>query len=136
MAYAFRTIIMTASDAPLARAIAAAFGPGGADMWTTALSPNGQEPATHYISTGIIPEEFAYMMPTQYWVQDEAGNWAKTGSDPGNAAAVWQAASAQGVNCTLAQVQAIFDAADVTPQEPFVAMGRMGLKIINPADTP
>ncbi len=134
MSNAFRTLILTASVTPLAQQVAASFGSGAVGMWTTPLSSTGAAPATHYVSTGIIPEEFAYMMPTQYWEHDEAGNWTETGSDAGNAAAVWQAASAQGVNCTLAQVQAIFDAADVTPQEPFVAMGRMGLKIINPAD--
>ena len=101
-------------------------------MWTTPLSPTGKAPATHYISTGIIPEEFAYLMPTQYWELDEQGNWTKTGSDPGDPASVWGNAVQNGVKCTLAQVQAIFAAADVTPQEPFVAMGRLGLTIINP----
>ena len=134
MADLFRTLIVTAADAPVSRSIAEAFGPGGQNMWTTPLSASGSEPATHYISTGLIPEEFAYLMPTQYWEQGEDGAWLQTGSDPGNAAAVWQAASEQGVACTLAEVEAIFAAADVTPQEPFVAMGRLGLQIINPKD--
>lgn len=134
MANAFRTLILTAATTPLAQQIAASFGSGAAGMWTTALSASGSDPASHYISTGLIPEEFAYMMPTQTWAQDEQGDWVKTGEDPGNAEAVWQAANAQGVECTLAQVQAIFDAADVTEQEPFVAMGRLGVKIINPPE--
>jgi len=134
MADSFRTLIVISATAPLAREVAASFGSGGAGMWTTPLSPTGAEPATHYISTGIIPEEFAYMMPTQYWAQDETGTWTKTGSDPGNPAAVYANASANGVSCTLADIEAIFAAADVTPQEPFTAMGRLGLKIINPPD--
>lgn len=134
MADAFRTLILAASTITLARDLAASFGPGGARMWTTPLSPSGSDPATHYISTGIIPEEFAYMMPTQEWEQDEDGKWVLMGTAPGNPEAVWQAANAQGVTCTLAQVHDIFNTADVTPQEPFVAMGRLGLKIINPVE--
>lgn len=134
MADAFRTLIVTASTAPLARELAASFGPGGAGMWTTPLSATGEDPATHYVSTGLIPEQFAYMMPTQIWETDEKGQWVMTSSVPGNPQAVWGAASQAGVKCTLEQVQAIFDTADVTPQEPFVAMGRLGLKIINPPE--
>lgn len=134
MANAFRTLIVTAESVVLAREVAASFGPGAVGMWTTPLSPSGSDPATHYISTGIIPEEFAYMMPTQEWEQDENGKWVLMGTAPGNPEAVWQAANAQGVTCTLADVQSIFNTADVTPQEPFVAMGRLGLKIINPAE--
>lgn len=134
MANAFRTLIVTAANVVLAREVAVSFGSGAVGMWTTPLSPSGLDPATHYISTGIIPEEFAYMMPTQVWEQDENGKWVLMGTAPGDPVAVWQAANAQGVNCTLAQVQGIFNTADVTPQEPFVAMGRLGLKIINPVE--
>lgn len=130
---AFRTLILTAAVTPLAQQVAASFGSGAIGMWTTGLSASGNAPATHYISTGIIPVEFAYMMPTQYWEQVD-GKWTITSSDPGNPAAVWQAASSQGVKCTLAEIQAIFAAADVTPQEPFVAMSRLGLKLINPPE--
>lgn len=131
MTNAFRTLILPASVTPLAQQIAASFGSGAVGMWTTGLSASGNDPATHYISTGIIPEEFAYMMPTQYWAYDENGNWAKNGSDDGNVTAVWQGAVQAGVNCTLAQVQNIFEVADVTEQEPFTALQRLNLKIIN-----
>lgn len=128
----FATLIVLASDAPLAREIAAAFGPGGVGMWTTPLSADGFEPATHFISSGYIPEAFAYMVPFQVWALDEDGAWGMTASDPGNPVAVYEAASAEGVSCTLADVEAIFASADVTEQEPFVAMDRLGLKMIQP----
>lgn len=134
MADAFRTLIVPAANVDLARELAASFGTGGSGMWTTPLSASGIGPATHYVSTGLIPEEFAYMMPTQVWETDEQGQWVMTDSVPGNPQAVWDAASQAGVNCTVAQVQEVFDTADVTPQEPFVAMGRLGLKIINPKE--
>lgn len=128
----FRTLIVPADFVALARSIAASFGPGGVGMWTTALSPDGLEPATHYISTGYIPEAFASLAPCQTWAIDESGAWQLVSSDPGDPAAVYQAAVTSGVSCTQAQVDALFAAADVTAQEPFVAMGRMALSIVNP----
>lgn len=128
----FRTMILAADTIDLARELAASFGPGGAGMWTTPLSADGTEPATHYISSGYIPPEFAYMVPSQTWALDEKGNWVMVASEPGNPAAVYEAATAQGVICTLADVEAVFNTADVTDEEPFVAMGRLGLVIVQP----
>jgi hypothetical protein len=102
-------------------------------MWLTPLSADGTEPATHFISSGYIPPEFAYMVPSQVWAQDENGNWVMVSSEPGNPQAVYEAATAQGVICTLADVEAVFNTADVTDEEPFAAMGRLGLKIVQPA---
>lgn len=125
----FRTLILPANVTPLAQEIAATLSPGGIGMWTTGLSPTGAEPATHFISTGFIPPEFAHMVPEQFWEQDETGAWVQTGSEPGNPVAVYEACTAAGMTVTLEQVEAIFAVADVTEQEPFVAMGRLGLVI-------
>lgn len=128
----FRTLIVPSDGVVLARSIAAAFGPGGVGMWTTALSPDGLEPATHYISTGYIPEAFASLAPCQTWAIDESGAWQLVSGVPGDPVAVYQAALAASVSCTQADVDALFVAADVTAQEPFVAMGRLALVIIHP----
>lgn len=127
----FRTLIVPANQVELARSIAASFGTGGEGMWTTPLSSTGLFPATHYISTGYIPPEFAYMVPEQFWEMDEEGNWVETGSTEGNAVAVYEAAVAGGVECSLADVEGLFAVADVTEQEPFTAMGRLNLQIVN-----
>lgn len=108
----FRTLIVAAIDAPLAREIAASFGPGGAGMWTTALSADGTEPATHYISSGYIPEQFANLL-----------------TDP---VGVYEAATAQGVTTTQDAVDDIFANADISDEEPFSAMARLGLVIVQP----
>lgn len=100
-------------------------------MWTTPLSATGIEPVSHYISSGYIPEQFAFMVPFQVWEQNETSQWVMTNSTTGNADAVANAASESGVLCSANDVQDIFDAADVTAQEPFLAMSRMGLKIVN-----
>ena len=34
----------------------------------------------------------------------------------------------------VSAIEAVFAAADVSEQEPFTAMGRLGLKIVNPSD--
>ena len=132
MADTFSTLIIAAQDADLARAIAAAFGPGGYGMWVTPLSATGLDPATHYISSGYIPSEFVSLAPNTTWSQDEDGNWIATDSYPGDAATVYAYASQAGIVCTLADVQAVFSRSDCSGQEPFVAMGRAGLVIVNP----
>lgn len=128
----FRTLIIAAQDADLARQIAAGFGPGGEGMWITPLSADGTDPATHYISTGMIPAEFASLAPCTTWALDESGNWTPTDYYPGDAATVHAYATQAGLTLTLAQVEAIFAAADVSEQEPFTAMNRLSLQIINP----
>lgn len=134
MADLFRTLVINAQDADNARMIAAAFGPGGINMWTTPLSADGQEPATHYISSGYIPSEFVSLAPCTTWEQDEDGNWVAAEVYGGDAATVYAYAEQAGLGLSLVTIQGIFSRADCSPQEPFVHMGRMGLKIINPPE--
>ena len=134
MADIFRTLILPATVTPLAQEIAATLPTGGVGMWTTGLSPTGLPPATHFISTGFIPPEFAHMVPEQFWEQDETGAWVQTGSTPGNPVAVYEACTAAGMTVTLEEIEAVYAVADVTDQEPFVAMGRMGLVLVQSAE--
>ena len=127
----FRTLIVPAANVDLARAVGASFGPGGAGMWTTPLSASGSDPATHYISTGYVPPEYGFLVPLLVWSQDENNDWVLVSTEPGDPVAVYMAATSQGVVCTQADIDALFAAADVTEQEPFTAMGRMGLTMIN-----
>ena len=52
----FATIIVTADNVNQARTLAAEL-PGGEGMFTSELSATGTVPATHYISSGYMPEE-------------------------------------------------------------------------------
>ena len=124
----FRTLIVPDANVDLARAIAASFGPGGSGMWISELSPTGDAPATHYISTGYVPPEYQYLVPSQTWEQTEDGEWVMTGSTPGDPVALYTHASASGVECTQADVDALFAVADVTEQPWPVAVERMGLQ--------
>ena len=126
----FRTLILPAADAPLARQIASTLSPvGGSGMWTTGLSASGKDPATHYVSTGLIGPDFAMLVPCAFWALDEDGDWIVTGSEPGNASLVVLACGAvePPLKLTEKQVQGLMDRADISPQEPFTAFSRMGL---------
>lgn len=130
----FKTLIVTAADAETSRAIAACFGPGGVGMWTTPLSATGSEPATHYISSGFVPPEYAAMSVCTFWQTDGNGGWIEDSKYPGDAATVAAYATQAGLSLTAAQVQGIFDRSDVSEQDPFVAMDRLGLQIINESE--
>lgn len=130
MSYVFRTLIVTAAEVDLAREVAASFGPGNENMWTTALSGDGNDPATHYISSGYVPVEYEIMVPWKEYSLDEQGNWVVTASHPGDPVAVYQNAIDNGVQCTQAEIDQLFATSDVTDQDPFVAMGRLGVQII------
>ena len=130
----FRTLIIAAQDQPLTSDISETLGgTGGTNMWLTGLSADGTEPATHYIATGLIGEEFAAMVPTATWEQID-GVWTQTDYVPGNAALVSMACAQAGVEVTEAEVEAIYSRADVTAQEPYVAMGRLGLMLVQPVE--
>ena len=60
MAWVHRTIVVPAAFVEPARAACA--GPGGDGMFTTGLSETGELPATHFVSYGLIEEEFAIML--------------------------------------------------------------------------
>ena len=134
-AWAFRTLITTAATTPLARDIAATLSPtAGQNMWLTGLSATGNAPATHYVSTGLISPEFAALVPEQVWEQNPStGAWTKTSSTPGDPVLCYQMCIAGGLTVTQAQVNAVYAAADVTMQEPFVAFARLGLKMVQVA---
>ena len=142
MSDVFRTMILVAADAPLVRSIADMFAGSPQHMWQTGLSADGRSPATHYIATGYVPEGYQVMAPWQEWEQNpETGEWVMTFSYPGQPEAVWQACQQPipdsappqpAVPCTLEEVEGAFQRSDLTSQDPWVALGRLGLQIVQP----
>ena len=141
----FRTMIITAADAPLVRSIADMFAGSPQHMWQTGLSADGKAPATHYIATGYVPEGYQVMAPWQDWEwqqpdPEQPGAWVMTFSYPGRPDIVWQACQqpiskddpSPRVPCTLEEVEMAFTRSDMTSQDPWVAMGRLGLQIVQP----
>ena len=145
----FRTMIITAADAPLIRDIADMFAGSPQHMWQTGLSADGKAPATHYIATGYVPEGYQQMAPWQEWEwrsdpNAPDGEWVMTDSYPGRPDIVWQACQqpispddpSPRVPCTLAEVEMAFTRSDMTSQDPWVALGRLGLQIVQPEPVP
>ena len=129
----FRTLIIPSAHVQLARDLAAAIDPVGSQgLFMTALT-NGNQ-ITHYISSGIVSEAFAQPLPLTQWAQDEEGAWVQVSHWPGMPEAIAQMAGQLDPPFPLeaAQVAAAFAASDISEQEPFVAMGRMGLSLHNP----
>ena len=106
----FYTLIVTAQLTPLARALAAGLSPGGVGMFTTGLSADGNEPATHFISSG--------------WINAEIGELLT------DADALYAACVEAGAEVTLAQCQALVTTSDVSDEEAVAALERLGLQMV------
>ena len=140
----FRTMILESDDVALGRAIANMFAGSDQHMWQTGLSSDGLPPATHYISTGYVPEGYQVMTPWQIWEQNpETGEWKLVDSYPGRPDIVYGACqqAQPPVECTLQDIEGLYARADITPQDPWVAMGRLGLQMVQqqqpePAENP
>jgi hypothetical protein len=129
----YRNLIVPADQAPLARLIAATLDPVNcSDMFTTGLSPTGDEPATHYISSGGISEGFAALVPFTVWAQDPDGQWVEVSHDPGKPAKTYELCIQAGLEVTLEDIEVMYASADVTAENPWAAMARMGLQLVRP----
>lgn len=132
---AFRTMVVDAANADLARQICAALAPsGGAGMFSVGLSPTGQAPATHYVSTGYIDADFAELMPLTEWFLQVDGVWTRLTISPGAPDVVAGLCAATGLTVSEAEVEAMFAVADVTEEEPFAAFDRLGLQMVQPTE--
>lgn len=122
MSWINRTMIVPAEHVDLARALAEGIsGPAGAGMWTTGLSADGTEPATHYISAGLIESQFADLLPLT--VYDSQENATTTSGQ-----AVYVAENAQ---IQLEIVESLLESVTVTDEDPLITMTRMNLRLIS-----
>lgn len=136
--YLMRTMIVPDALVATVRQLADSFGPAASGMWVTPCSASGNLPATHWISSGGIGEEFAAVLPlttvTQPTELDAAPVITVT---PANTDAFLALCASMGVTDppAIAQLQAIFAAVDVSEQDPYVAMARLGIKLIEDRGT-
>ncbi len=128
-----RNLIVPAAFQTLAQGLceAMAEGDAGAGMLTTGLSPNGEAPATHYISSGGIAPAFADILPlTIVTPTTEPGELDVITTQPGNVSVVETMAAQAGITLPAGTIAALFSAIDVSEQDPFAAMARLGIKLI------
>lgn len=129
--YTHRVIIVPAAFQQLAQGLceAAAEGDAGKGMFTTGLSADGTEPATHYISSGAIATEFGGLLPLTSF--DEEG---EPTTRPGDVATVEAIADQAGITLPAGTIAALFAAIDVTELDPWAAMARLGVQIVQVAE--
>ena len=126
MTYTFRTFIVPAVVVDMARAMCVGLaGPAGDGMFTTELSATGTAPATHYVSSGLISDEMAALLPLTTVNPD-----GTTSTAPGDPAYVVELAAQAGITVTVEQVAGLLAAVDVSEQAPFAAMERLGLQMV------
>ena len=131
--YTHRTIIVPAAFQQLAQGLCAtaAEGDAGKGMFTTGLSATGALPPTHYMSSGYIFDDFAALLPlTTVEPSTEDGEPYTVTERPGNVPVVEGLAAQAGITLPAGTVAALFNAIDVTEQEPFTAMARLGMQIV------
>lgn len=125
-----RTLIVPTAQVEFARLLTATIaGPSGAGMWTTPLSPTGEMPATHWISSGLIDQQFAALLPLTEYPAD--GDPIHT---PGHPEVCAHLATEAGAPTTPEQVAGLFAASSVTAEDAHTAMARMSLLIASPAE--
>ena len=130
MNWTHRCLIVPNAQVEFARSLSAAIaGLSGTGMWTAKLSAGGSEPATHWISAGLISQSFADMLPLTIFPED-----SDPITTPGTPLLVADLATANDYPTTRDDVQELFDVSDVTEQDAFAAMARLGLTLANPAE--
>ena len=132
MSWTNRCMLVPTAQRSFAQTLcAAAVGPSGAGMWLTGASASGNTPASWYVCEGLIQTQFAALLPLWTALQDPVTLvWTLTQASLGDAATVASMATAGGMTVTLVQVQALFAAVDVTQQNVWAALGRLGLQRI------
>ena len=131
MIWLFRTMLVPDSIVGTVRALADSFGPAASGMWTTGLSPTGAGPATHWISAGLIGDDFAAIMPYSHEVE---GVWVTEPYDPAAFVALAEASGA--ASPPVEQIMQIMSMVDVSDQEPLAAMERLGLFMVKAPPEP
>lgn len=79
-------------------------------MFVVPLSADGSEPATHYISSGLIDEDFAALLASPQAMHDGLAQI--------------------GIDVPLQQCEGILSAADVSTESGHDAMARLGLMFV------
>ena len=132
-----RSMVIPDAYRTLANSIADMFAGSPQNMWNFPLSATGQAPVTHWIAAGPVPDAYEQMAPWQVWQQQD-GQWVMTDSYPGQPDQVWAACQAADppVVCTLQDVQDLFTVADVTDEDPWTSMGRLGLQPVYTEEQP
>ena len=125
-----RCLITPDAYVALARGLAAGLaGASAQGMWSVPLSPTGEAPATHWISVGLMDEDFANLLPLTTF--DEEG---EPTTQPGQPGLIVELAAAQGQTVPLAAVEAMLAACQITLDDGQAGIARAGLVMVQPEE--
>ena len=125
MSWVHRCMIVPVDHVDLARSLCATLaGEGGSGMFTTPLSPTGDYPPTHWISSGLIEDAFADLLPLLSVDVTDAPL-------AGNPDHVCTLAHDAGMAVSYDDIVRLFSAVDVSAQPPHAALERLGLALSN-----
>lgn len=112
--YIHRTLIVTAAIAPTVRQLVTGLAGDAADgMFSTGLSPTGNAPATHYVSSGAVGVEFELALADAVTMQAMC--------------------AAGGIDVPLALCQGIVAGStvvDLAVEDVHATLARLGLKLV------
>lgn len=129
--YSHRTLIVPDKLVVFARGLTLSIaGQSAENMWSTALSKTGDLPVTHWISSGLISNDFVGVIPFMEYQND--GTEVKTKGQPD---VCQYLASQAGFKTSKEEIETLFEQADITEQDAFTTLGRLGLKLITEDET-
>lgn len=106
-----KTIVVADSVVDQARSLCEQLaGAGGAGMFATDLSADGNEPASHWVSSGMILQDFATMLE--------------------NPAIVYAAAQQAGIELPQGSVEALLSQCDISDEQAETSLARLGLQYV------
>ena len=125
--YLHRCMLVPAAWAATVRGLCDGMAPGGSgsNMFAVPLSASGELPATHFISAGLQGDDFCSLMPLTSF---DAEGMATTVA--GQPATIVYLAGQAGITVSLAQINALLAAVEITEEAWEVAIARRGLQTI------
>lgn len=132
MSFVHRTMIVPAAFVDTSKGLCKGLaGDAGDRMFATALGQSATGPVTHYISAGYISADMADFLPLAQASTDPVTRITTVSrKSQGQPGVVRTEAAKKKMTVTTAKVTQLFDAIDVSDQEPFVAMARLGLVLV------
>lgn len=125
-----RNLIVSDAYVTLARALASGIaGASAQGMWSVPLSATGTLPATHWVSAGLMDEDFANLLPLTTF--DAEGNPTTT---PGQPETIVALSEQLGQPVPLAAVEALLNSAQITLDEGQAGIARAGLVMVQPEE--
>lgn len=127
-----RTLIVPDELVEYARALTLAVaGESARGMWTTPISNKAESITTHWITAGLIGEEFADIIPLMQYVEDENNDAAISTIMAGKPEICLHLATQSGFQTTMEGVIDLYTRCYIFEDDDNVIMQKMGFTIVN-----